>query len=121
MILPRLYTLMTMIALALSGTIPQGWMPAAGADGKVLLVICTSDGPTERWVDLDGDEPPHDDTDSRMPCPFAGTMDPGLSQPDSFTLTRAQPVQARWDRSEFTHRSAGMHWRYDARGPPALS
>lgn len=121
MILTRLLALLTITTLALASAIPQGWMPTAGTDGKVLLVICTGDGPTERWVDLDQDHPPHDDTDSRMPCPFAATADSSFNQPDLLILTVAAPLSARWNHEDFTHRSAGMHWRYDARGPPTLS
>ena len=121
MILTRCLAVLMTLVLALSSTIPQGWMPAAGSDGKVLLVICTTDGPSERWIDLGDTHPAHDETDSRMPCPFAATPDVEFDHPTTLALTLAAPMRARWDQADFTHRSAGMHWRYDARGPPALS
>ena len=52
--LRRLPSLLVVIALAVAGLIPAGWMPGTAQDGKVLLVICTGTGPVETWVDLDG-------------------------------------------------------------------
>ncbi|GAB5435175.1 DUF2946 family protein [Falsiruegeria mediterranea] len=121
MILIRFAAVMVLIAVAVTSAIPQGWMPATTADGRMLLVLCTSDGVVETWVDLNEDEPDHQDSDERMPCPYAGLTDvtPSMTFDGPFPLTF--PAQARWARAEFTHRSAGFHWRYDARGPPALS
>jgi Protein of unknown function (DUF2946) len=121
MILIRFAAVMVLIAVAVTSAIPQGWMPATTADGRMLLVLCTSDGVVETWVDLNEDEPDHQDSDERMPCPYAGLTDvtPSMTFEGPFPLTF--PAQARWARAEFTHRSAGFHSRYDARGPPALS
>jgi hypothetical protein len=30
-------------------------------------------------------------------------------------------LAAQWAHMGFTHHTAGFHWRYDARGPPAFS
>ncbi|SLN56456.1 DUF2946 family protein [Ruegeria meonggei] len=117
----RLLTLLTVLALLLTGAIPQGWMPTMGDDGKVLLVLCTGEGTVEQWVDLDPDDPIHDNTDERAMCPFAGlTADvdfPSVGAITPFTAT----IQPRWTHLEFTHRSAGFHARYDARAPPLFS
>ncbi|MCG7522257.1 DUF2946 domain-containing protein [Ruegeria sp. Ofav3-42] len=120
-LIDRLFPLLTLLALLLTSAIPQGWMPAMGNDGKVLLVLCTGEGTVEQWVDLDPDDPVHDDTDSRIMCPFAGmTADinlPSVGEIVPFTA----PIQARWTHRDFTHRSAGFYTRYDARGPPLIS
>ncbi len=116
-----------LIALAVAGMIPAGWMPEVGEDGRVLLVICTADGIQERWVDL-GDEkeqPSHEDSDhegSRV-CPF-GALTQSALVPNTAALALALPMtpqRSPWAHELFTHASAGFHWRYDARGPPALS
>ena len=41
------------LALVLSGTVPQGMMRVADGSGQ-RLVLCTSDGPSEIWMDADG-------------------------------------------------------------------
>ena len=56
------YTLL--LALILSGTVPQGFMRTTGADGT-SLVLCTSQGPTEVWLTASGDiqpDPPSEQT-----------------------------------------------------------
>lgn len=121
MILARLAGLMALLAVALTSAIPQGWMAATADDGRILLVLCTGDGPVETWVDLGEDRPDHQDADERMPCPFAGAPDSVVEFAFTGPFPLTFPTQARWSRAEFTHRSAGFHWRYDARGPPALS
>ena len=54
-------------ALVLSGTVPQGMMRQAGADG-IALVLCTAEGPQPVWMTPDGqmlpgdrpvEDPPH--------------------------------------------------------------
>lgn len=119
----RLSSYLLLIALAVAGMIPSGWMPTVGTDGKVLMVICTSEGDVEQWVDLGDDTSPHDgeDHDGDRICPFAA-----LSQTAMLTESPALPLdlslrRSPWAHAAFTHHSAGFHWRYDARGPPALS
>ena len=42
--------------------------------------------------------------------------------PDSIPALPVTPLLSdRWADEPFTHYTAGFHWRYDARGPPALS
>lgn len=113
-----------LLAIAIAGLIPAGWMPAHASDGKVLLVICTTDGVQERWVDLDEDAPhpaPADQMDDRS-CPFSAlSPHANLTQNTPLVLDLHSALRARWTHEGFTHHSAGFHWRYDARGPPALS
>ncbi|MEX0285146.1 MAG: DUF2946 domain-containing protein [Paracoccaceae bacterium] len=117
----RLLTLLTTLALLATGVIPQGWMPTMGDDGKVLLVLCTGDGIVEQWVNLDPDDPVHEDTDTRTMCPFAGlTADVDLPLIGGIVPYGAT-IQPRWVHQDFTHRSAGFHTRYDARAPPFFS
>ncbi|WP_254441335.1 DUF2946 domain-containing protein [Ruegeria atlantica] len=117
----RLFALLTTLALLLTGVIPQGWMPTMGNDGKVLLVLCTGEGTVEQWVDLNPDDPRHDDTDERAMCPFAGlTADVALTTVGD-TMPFEATIQPRWVHHDFTHRSAGFYARYDARAPPVFS
>lgn len=112
-----------LLAIAATGLIPAGWMPAHDSDGKVLLVICTTDGVEELWVDL-GDGAPRPTGGDQMEdrsCPFTA-LSASATLPDAgYPLDLRGYVSARWTDLEFTHHSAGFHWRYDARGPPALS
>ncbi|WP_170419424.1 DUF2946 domain-containing protein [Ruegeria atlantica] len=117
----RLFPVLTLAAIVLTSAIPQGWMPAMGSDGKVLLVICTGEGTVEQWVDLDPDGPVHDDTDSRTLCPFAGLTSDAQLPLVGATIPFAAVIQPRWVHRDFTHRSAGFYARYDARGPPFFS
>lgn len=110
-----------LLAILAVGLVPAGWMPAQGHDGKVLLVICTTDGTEERWVDLgDGTPAPTDQMEDRS-CPFTALATHALLPDTGFTLVNTPSLSARWAHEGFTHHSAGFHWRYDARGPPALS
>jgi len=120
--LSRLPSLLVVIALAVAGLIPTGWMPGSTTNGKVLLVICTGHGPVETWVDLDSGQPhaPADQMEDRS-CPFAAIGATALLPDSQISLALDAPLGSRWAREAFTHHSAGFHWRYDARGPPALS
>ncbi|WP_193747124.1 DUF2946 family protein [Leisingera sp. ANG-M6] len=120
--LSRLPSLLVVIVLAVAGLIPSGWMPASAQDGKVLLVICTGHGPVETWVDLDSGEPhaPAEQMEDRS-CPFAALGAVALLPDSLIDLNLETPLSDRWSREAFTHHTAGFHWRYDARGPPALS
>ncbi|WP_247744416.1 DUF2946 domain-containing protein [Ruegeria sp. R14_0] len=116
-----IFPVLTVLALVLTSAIPQGWMPAMGSDGKVLLVICTGEGTVEQWVDLDPDEPTHDDTDQRILCPFAGIGADTVLPSVGAVVPFAASIQPRWVHRDFTHRSAGFYARYDARAPPLFS
>ncbi len=109
-----------LFTLALASLIPTGWMPASSSDGKVLLVICTTDGTQEQWVDLDGDTTPAEQMDDRS-CPFSTLTTAGVIPDIGPIHIHGSVLSARWVHEPFTHYSAGFHWRYDARGPPALS
>lgn len=109
-----------LLTLALASLIPAGWMPAYSSDGKVLLVICTADGTQEQWVDLDGDTTPAEQMDDRS-CPFSTLITTGLIPEIGPIQVYGPMLTARWAHEPFTHYTAGFHWRYDARGPPALS
>ncbi|MFC6252358.1 DUF2946 family protein [Pseudophaeobacter arcticus] len=121
----RLLSYVMLLAIAAAGLLPAGWMPAHASDGRVLLVICSDDGLVERWVDLDDGDAQQDNHDRQMDksnCPFAGLSNPAdLPQHSPVLLGSTMPSLARWAHEEFTHHPAGLHWRYDARGPPALS
>lgn len=118
----RLASYLVVIALAAAGLIPSGWMPATGQDGKVLLVICTGSGMVETWVDLEGEggHAPTEQMEDRS-CPFAALGAVALLPDSLIDLNLEAPLTDRWSREAFTHHTAGFHWRYDARGPPALS
>ncbi len=119
--LHRLSSFLVVIALAVAGMIPAGWMPTAGEDGRMLLVICTSDGTVEQWVDLDTDDnhTPADPMEDRS-CPF-GALGTHIVLNDTplDIIDQSAPLMARWADQPFTHASAGFYTRYDARGPPA--
>ncbi|WP_170332187.1 DUF2946 domain-containing protein [Ruegeria arenilitoris] len=117
----RILGVLTLLALAITGAIPQGWMPARGHDGKILLVLCTGEGTVEQWVDLDPSDPIHDETDERVMCPFAGLTADATVPEHKVILPFEMPIQPRWSHEDFTHRSAGFFARYDARAPPLHS
>ncbi|NQX72795.1 MAG: DUF2946 domain-containing protein [Epibacterium sp.] len=102
--------------------IPAGWMPAQSG-GKMLLVLCTSDGVQETWVDIDagGDHTPGGEQMEDRSCPFAAPVHVTLLPSAEIPLPRMPALAALWARMGFTHHTAGFHWRYDARGPPAFS
>ncbi|MCA2007775.1 DUF2946 family protein [Tritonibacter mobilis] len=114
-----------LLAILIAGLIPAGWMPVTAHDGKVLLVLCTGNGPEERWVDLDEGTPAHgeheEDESASRNCPFAAQPQLAAHTATQLPLPLMGPERDLWYRAPFTHHSAGFHWRYDARGPPALS
>jgi hypothetical protein len=115
--LPAAFLLFAMICASL---VPAGWMPSVGNDGQILLVICTGHGVEERWVDVDDGNAPVEQMEDRS-CPFGATAEPdALAGSFSVFITMATLGES-WSQNDFTHRSAGFDWRYDARGPPSLS
>lgn len=67
----RLTSFLCLLALCLASAIPQGWMPVRGAQGELIFVICTGDGPVEMVLDRDGDAPGPADSEP-TPCKFSG-------------------------------------------------
>ena len=118
-------TLVIVLALAARLLVPAGFMPdTAAADGRVALVICTSDGPETIMVgpEHNPQQPRSGDHDARSDssCAFAPVLafGPALTAPPSAlpppTLpfaerTTAQPVAA----------APPLH-DYRAQAPPAL-
>ncbi|WP_254429031.1 DUF2946 family protein [Ruegeria arenilitoris] len=121
MLLMRVISVLTLVAVMVSGAIPMGWMPTRSSDGAILMVICTGDGPVERWIDPGEDAPDHNETDERSACPYGGIVLAGQLAEVGTVMPADWPIAARWAHVDFTHRSAGFHARYDARGPPHLS
>jgi len=82
-----------LLALILSGTVPQGFMRSSDADG-MALVLCSPDGLTEVWLTADGeiqDEAPADQPSSDMPDCLAVTLSVAMLQ--SWLGALAQPVE----------------------------
>ena len=116
----RLIAAFAVLALTLLSAIPQGWMTTS-VGGKMLLVICTGDGPVEMLVDVGDHDPASEEPQDHGPCAFAGLGD--VADRPQYALLKLQNtgVTQRWDHLDFTHASAGFHRRYDARGPPQYS
>ncbi|MCG7624763.1 DUF2946 family protein [Epibacterium sp. Ofav1-8] len=111
-----------LLAILIAGLIPAGWMPVTAQGGKVLLVLCTGDGPQEMWVELGDDAPAHEEDESASRnCPLAAQPQLAAHTATQLPLPLMGPERDLWFRAPFTHHTAGFHWRYDARGPPALS
>jgi len=87
-----------LFTLTLASLIPAGWMPASSSDGKVLLVICTTDGTQEQWVDLDGDTAPAEQMDDRS-CPFSALAATALIPDDDPLLALETALGARFGRT----------------------
>ncbi|CUH77521.1 hypothetical protein TRM7557_01415 [Tritonibacter multivorans] len=118
----RLAAYCLLLATLAAGMIPAGWMPAQ-TDGKMLLVLCTTDGVQETWVDIDASDehaPMGEQMEDRS-CPFAAPVHVALLPSAEIPLPRMPALAAQWAQMGFTHHTAGFHWRYDARGPPAFS
>ena len=74
---------------------PSGWMPHAEADGRLSLVICTSEGMQELVVDADGNAVSPDSTDPivpEAPCAFAGLAALAVTPDSPAWLHHALPL-----------------------------
>ncbi|MFY0662317.1 MAG: DUF2946 domain-containing protein [Shimia sp.] len=116
-------SLVLLVAVLLSASIPMGWMPKTLSDGHMVLVICTGDEFVEMLVDDTGAPVPyHQQTgDERSPCAFSVIAEAVQVLNGPFPMVLPASLTARWQHQDFTHNSAGFHRRYDARGPPTLS
>lgn len=67
----RMLRILVLVALMVAGTVPQGLMRMARADG-MELVLCTPEGPKELWMTADGevheDRPTHEEEHSGPKC-----------------------------------------------------
>ncbi len=82
-----------LLALFLSGIVPQGLMRVASNDG-MMLVLCTPEGPTEVWLMDDGralDEQPADHPSQERPDCMAITL--SLVMVQAWLSTIARPAQ----------------------------
>jgi hypothetical protein len=94
--------------------IPASVMPTRGADGQLVLAICTGDGP------ITVSDPAADPGKARAPCDWAMGHDAAArvdmtTTPQPMVYVRAVPVGAvaLWRP---THDTRSAH----ARGPPAI-
>ncbi|WP_429911099.1 hypothetical protein [Glycocaulis sp.] len=83
--LRQIMATLALVAACMSGLVPSGWMPQAGADGQFTLVICTGEGMRELVLDAGGNAVSTDSADPitpEAPCAFAGLAAIAL-MPDS--------------------------------------
>lgn len=112
-----------LVGLILSGTVPQGMMRTASADG-MQLVLCTPEGPKEVWMGADGDirdtQPTSDEPHSAPKCLSVALAMVGLqfwlgalAEPASFATFRPETNELA-----IVHSSAAAAHR--PRAPPVL-
>jgi len=113
-----------LMALFLSGIVPQELMRVASNDG-MMLVLCTPEGPTEVWLTDDGralDEQPADDpTDAPSSC-MAVTLSVVMVQ--AWLYTFAGPAELTAFRPDFVDlRRTRLSDKapHQPRGPPVLT
>lgn len=113
-----------LLALILSGTVPQGFMRSKGADG-MTIVLCTADGPTEVWLSADGDvqkEAPVDHSSPEISDCLGITLSLVLVQ--SWFETLVYPAEFSPYRATFIDRRRALvveHSPLQPRAPPALA
>ncbi|MBU2867849.1 DUF2946 family protein [Pacificibacter marinus] len=110
-----------LVALVLSGTVPQGFMRSAADDG-MMLVLCTPNGPTEVWMTADGDiqeKAPIDHTTSEQMDCLAVTLSLVLVQ--SWLETLVNPAEFSPFRTTFIDQRRALvveHSPLQPRAPP---
>lgn len=115
----RLIASLGLLALILSCSIPQGWMMSTRKGDIVLLEICSGHGTTERWVNLNPQDPGEPQDEPRCPS-FANAFTDLLKLPD-LPLLQGKIQAAAWiPPADKTHGRTYIR-RYLARGPPAFS
>lgn len=111
------------VVLALGSLLPRGAMPYRAADGSLVLVLCTGDGPVEMLLDTaTGDTRPVPKDTGHGPCDWACAQPvlaeaPALSLPDPLwqvAATLQAPAPA-------TGAPARQVIAPSARGPPHLA
>ena len=123
MLLMRVISVLTLVAVMVSGAIPMGWMPTRSSDGAILMVICTGDGPVERWINPGEDAPDHNETDERSACPYGG-VNLATQLPEVGTVLPADwPIAARFGTMAQLHSHAvgGQSVRHGRRPNPNLT
>lgn len=88
---------LALVAACMSGLLPSGWMPQAGADGQFTLVICTSEGMRELAVDAHGNAVSPGSADPvvpEAPCAFAGLATMAVLPDSPAWLPHALPLDA---------------------------
>lgn len=113
-----------LLALFMSGNVPQGLMRVASNDG-MMLVLCTPEGPTEVWLTDDGralDEQPADDpTDGPSNC-MAVTL--SLVMVQAWLYTFAGPAEFTAflpDLVDFRRARQSDKAPHQPRAPPVLT
>jgi hypothetical protein len=110
-----------MLAMMLvTSLLPQGWMPQRGADDRLTLVLCTTDGPQEISValsDNDAGEPTSHQTKDR--CLWA------LAQAAAILAEAPWPITPTGTLAALSLSAPSRHLtdtptilRPEARGPP---
>lgn len=83
-------TILAALAIAYSVLVPQGFMTTRGADGRLLVVICTGHGPVASMampgMDMGHDKSGHDGGKSDMQCPFASHAAPSAPVEPAYQL-----------------------------------
>lgn len=115
--------------LALRVLVPAGFMPMAGADGRLTVMVCSGEGSRAMTIVIPGlgegrgKPAPADRDKAGGPCAFAGHAAPWLSSVDPVLLIAALAAVAMlalFASRPFALRTAA-HLRPPLRGPPAAS
>ena len=114
-ILQRLLGVLLVLPFVVLSLLPAGLMPARAADGTMVVVLCTGDGPVEMTVDLGHSKAPKMSQTCDWAVHGAAAVLPDLTAvPRAVSFGPAMPVQT----------VAAMGPAHDphgimARGPPA--
>jgi hypothetical protein len=110
-----------MLAMILvTSLLPQGWMPHRGADDRLTLVLCTTDGPQEISVALsDGDARDPADHRAKDRCLWALAQAPAILADAHGPLAPTGALMAFAPPALFRHLiDTPAIMRAEARGPP---
>lgn len=121
--LRQIMATLALVAACMSGLVPSGWMPQAGADGQFSLVICTGEGMRELVLDADGNAVSPDRADPitpEAPCAFAGLAAIAVMPDSPAWLSHALPLH-RLYAPEAGKPASGHISLPGQRGPPLSS